>query len=107
MESASGVNLPSDGRMTAFSISTSYNIATDHLKTNVCSFIWANKKYNHENWGVGTWSVRTRRSFITKHGNETDIAKVISANKIQSTTRKEKNDPKISKEIKIFAGIYQ
>ena len=54
MQSASGVNLLNDGTMTAISISTSYNIATDILKTNICSFIWADKKYNQENLGVGT-----------------------------------------------------
>ena len=37
MESANGVNLPNDGRMTAASISTSYNITTHHLKTNIYS----------------------------------------------------------------------
>ena len=71
MASVSGVNLPNDGRMTATSISTPYNIATDHLKTNICSYIWDNKKYK---WGVGTWSVQTRQSFISKYCNENDIA---------------------------------
>ena len=74
MKSASVVNLSNEGRMTVTFISMSYNKATDHLKTNICSFIQADKKFNNENWSVGTQSVQTRRSFISKHDNENDIA---------------------------------
>lgn len=54
-------------------ISESYDMATDNLKSNLCSFLWSDgTTRNLEGWTVGTWSMKTRRNQIVSRGNESD-----------------------------------
>ena len=50
-----------------------FNIATDHLKDNVCSYIWERSSH-FDNWQVSTCSKRIKYTEILQHGTESDIA---------------------------------
>ena len=56
-------------------INESYKMAKEHLKTRV-SYIFANSKWQPDNWLIGTWSMRVQRSSITKDGTKEDIDKL-------------------------------
>lgn len=56
------------------SIESSYTVATDHLRLNVCSFIWSKPAFRkHDTWTVSNWSKNIKYSAIEKHGNPSDI----------------------------------
>ena len=75
MESAPGVELPiNTGDVTQDILDATFTLATDHLRDNVCSFLFNDKKKRIESWTVGSWSSCTQRSFILKNGSESDIA---------------------------------
>ena len=59
--------------ITSTFIDESYKLATEHLKANVCNFIWS-RHLNHENWTVGTWSMKTSPNQIRKFGTNSDVA---------------------------------
>ena len=72
MEMTPRLIIPDDPKaITSSFLQSSYDAATLHLKTNVCSFIWTNKS-NHEAWTVGSWSTKTAPNKIRKFGAETD-----------------------------------
>ena len=50
-----------------------FNIATEHLKTQICSYVW-DKYSNYDNWQVSTWSKRVKYSEIMQHGHPSDIS---------------------------------
>ena len=82
MELAEGMNLPDDSNfVNSELINSTYDLATNHLKYNVCSFLWEhpNKK---EEWNVSTWSKYTTRSHIEKNGNERDKWNLPEKNKL-------------------------
>ncbi len=55
-------------------IESSYTIATDHLRSDVCSFIWSKPAFKkHDTWTVSNWSKNVKYSTIEKHGNDGDI----------------------------------
>ena len=54
-------------------IDTTFHIATNHLKENICSFLWEKDNSIIENWNIATWSSNTQRAYIMKHGNQKDI----------------------------------
>ena len=55
-------------------IDTTFVMTTNHLKQNVCKFLWQKPNTILENWNVATWSSNTQRSYILKNGTEEDIA---------------------------------
>jgi hypothetical protein len=64
--------------MTDVAIESIYDQCVNFLKENV-SFCFQSRRTNATQWGVGTWSLKTRRSTILKHGTEADKAKVAAA----------------------------
>jgi hypothetical protein len=77
MEKAPGLVLPEIGcydAPTSSIIEMSYTVATNHLMTNVCSFLWQDKKKIIENWSVASWSCYTQPNYIKKYGNAHDRA---------------------------------
>ena len=74
MEKTPGLVIPNDlNAITSTFIDESYKLATEHLKANVCNFIWS-RHLNHENWTVGTWSMKTSPNQIRKFGTNSDVA---------------------------------
>ena len=72
MEKAPGLTIPNNvNEITNAFVDLSFVQATNHLKTNLCSFIWT-KQLNHETWTVGTWSTKTLPNQIRRHGTDKD-----------------------------------
>ena len=71
----SAKNLPnlSQDSISADFINSTFSVATEHLRTNVCSYVWEKCK-KRESWKVGTWSKRVNYQEILKLGTEEDIA---------------------------------
>lgn len=68
------MQLPKSGKdVDASLISSTFDMATNHLKENVCSFLWENKGHLINKWSVATWSSSTQRAYIMKHGNMNDV----------------------------------
>ena len=67
-------NLPnlSQDSISADFINSTLSVATEHLRTNVCSYVWEKCK-KRESWKVGTWSKRVNYQEILKLGTEEDI----------------------------------
>jgi hypothetical protein len=64
--------------MTDVAIERIYDQCVDFLKENV-SYCFASLRTNPTKWGLGTWSLKTRRSTILKKGTVADKAKVAAA----------------------------
>ena len=72
MENTPGLEIPADiNEITSAFVDLSYHQATEHLKANICSFIWS-KGLKHETWTVGTWSTKTLPNQIRKYGSDRD-----------------------------------
>ena len=54
-------------------IEDTYALASAYLQSSVCSFIWESGA-RHELWTVSTWSIKTQRNYILKHGTDSDKA---------------------------------
>jgi hypothetical protein len=65
-------------QMTDREIKRIYNQCVNFLKDNV-SYCFQSRRSAPTNWGLGTWSLKTRRSTILKKGTEADKAKVALA----------------------------
>ena len=75
MENAPDVNLPSNSdEVTQELLDSTYIIATNHLRDNVCSFLFNDRNKRIESWTVGSWSSCTQCSYILKHGLESDVS---------------------------------
>ena len=75
MQQGAGIPLPSNGDLiNADVIDRTFISSTNHLKANVCSFLWERDNSVIENWSVASWSCYTQRSYIIKHGTENDKA---------------------------------
>ena len=75
MENRTGVQIPVRLiDVNQFLIDSTFNMATSHLRENICSFLFTHKNKRIESWTVGTWSSCTQRSHITKNGSESDIS---------------------------------
>ena len=53
-------------------INSTFATATEHLKLNVCSYVWQKYKKN-ESWKISTWSKRVSYQVIKSGGTENDI----------------------------------
>ena len=54
-------------------IELSYSIATEYLKTHICSYVW--QKYErHNGWAVSTWCKRVQYKSIMAEGTDSDKA---------------------------------
>ena len=74
MEAGVDIILPMNGDLiNAALIDKTFRMATNHLKANVCSFLWEKKHSVIENWSVASWSSSTQRAYILKNGNSNDI----------------------------------
>jgi hypothetical protein len=62
-------------QMTDGEIERIYDQCVNFLKDNV-SYCFQSRRLTPTNWGLGTWSLKTRRSTILKKGTEADKAKV-------------------------------
>ena len=81
MENSPGVNIPARYiDVNQFLIDSTFNVATTHLRENVCSFLFKDKNKRIESWTVGTWSNSTQRSNIIKNGSASDISNLPEAN---------------------------
>ena len=65
-------------QMTDGEIERIYDQCVNFLKDNV-SYCFQSRRSAPTNWGLGTWSLKTRRSTILKKGTEADKAKVALA----------------------------
>ena len=75
MENSPGVQIPARRiDVNQFLIDSTFNMATSHLRENICSFLFTHKNKRIESWTVGTWSSCTQRSHIMKNGSERDIS---------------------------------
>ena len=72
MEEAPGLPPINDIDSSFHTIDMSYRIATDYLKTSVCSYVWIKCK-NFDDWRVSTWSKKVTYNVIMKNGTESDI----------------------------------
>ena len=79
-------------------ISRTYSAATEHLKNNLCSFLWSDNgiKRNLEGWSVGTWSMKTRRNQILNRGNGSDILNLGEATRYNAPHRQKRVFSRIS-----------
>lgn len=69
------MQLPNNGRDVDVSlISSTFDVATNYLKTKVCSYLWEKKGHLLNKWSVATWSSTIQRANIMKHGNMNDIS---------------------------------
>ena len=74
MEAGLITALPSDGSLiSAAEIDRTFTAGTNHLKANVCSFLWEKETSVIENGSVASWSSYTQRAYILKHGKRGDI----------------------------------
>ena len=74
MEKADGVIIPSDpSKIDSTIIRETFALTTQHLKANVCSFLFQKESAILENWSIGSWSTYTQRNYNIKHGNQSDI----------------------------------
>ena len=88
MQAGAGIPLPSNGDLiNADVIDRTFITSTNHLKANVCSFLWERDNSVIENWSVASWSSYTQRSYIMKHGTENDIANLPSATRYNKPHR--------------------
>ena len=91
------IALPSNASdINAKLLQESYSIATNHLKANVCGFLWEKKKKNIENWTIGSWSLCTQRNYILKHGNESDKRNLPVETRFNAPHRTKRKFQKIS-----------
>ena len=72
-------------------INTSYAIATSHLKTTVCSYVWKQNK-NFENWKVSTWSKRVSYNMIMKNGTDNDINNLPEETRFNRKRKRNENE---------------
>ena len=66
MESTTGMRLPVSASVNQYLLHSTFELATSHLRENVCSFLFQDKKKRIESWTVGSWSCCTHRSYILK-----------------------------------------
>ena len=99
MEAGLTHTLPSNGDLIdSVIIEATFTTTTNHLKANVCSFLWGRKRNVIENWSVASWSCYTQRAYILKNGNESDIANLPVANRFNAphkqkrTLKRKRND---------------
>ena len=67
-------NLPALDNVNQILVDSTFDLATDYLKSNVCSFLFLNNKKRIENWTLATWSKCTQYSYIKKNGSAVDIS---------------------------------
>ena len=92
MDGIQHIQLPEDvSKINSNYIDTTFMYATNHLKENVCSFLWQKKNAIIENWNVATWSSNTQRANILKHGNEKDIGNLPAATRYNNPHRSKRN----------------
>ena len=86
MEMAEGIVLPDNvSEVNANVIENTFMLATDHLKENVCSFLFEKNTAMIENWTVASWSSCTQRAYIMKHGNIRDREKLPDATRYNAS----------------------
>jgi hypothetical protein len=79
LEEHGAYEVPRNSRlMTDVAIEGLYDQCVNFLKENV-AYCFAGVRANPTKWGLGTWSLKTRRSNILKKGTEADKAKVAEA----------------------------
>ena len=72
MEAAPELPSLAPNKISSEFINSTFTIATEHLKSNVCSFVWMKYK-KHDSWKVSTWSKRVSYQVILSKGTENDI----------------------------------
>ena len=74
-------------------VDASYVIATEHLKQNVCRFIFEqpNKYKRIEQWSVSTWSRYVSYQYIVDHGFPSDKANLPTATRLNSKRKRRIN----------------
>ena len=89
------VNIPSDlTEISSSFVDNTYEKATNHLKTHVCSFLWGNQK-NVEEWTIGSWSACTSHSYIMKYGIESDRGNLPPETRYNAPHRKKRKINKV------------
>ena len=63
-------------------INSTFATAKEHLKLNVCSYVWHRYKKN-ESWKISTWSKRVSYKVIKSEGTKNDIINLPAATKIK------------------------
>ena len=64
--------LDRNAQITAENVNEYYKAGDKHLRENWFSYVYNNKKYNPDNWKISTWSKYIGRSYIEKHGSDSD-----------------------------------
>ena len=64
--------LDRNAQITAENVNEYYKAGDKHLRENWVSYVYNNKKYNPDNWKISTWSKYIERSYIEKHGSDSD-----------------------------------
>ena len=83
-------NLPALENVNQILVDYTFNLATDYLKSNICSFLFQNNKKRIESWTLGTWSKCTQYSYIKKNGSEVDISNLpVGKGRIDHTLKSE------------------
>ena len=72
MENTPGMPLLDD--VNQETVDSTFMLATDYLKDNICSFLFKDDKKRIETWMLGTWSKCTQYSHIKKYGTDNDIS---------------------------------
>ena len=68
MEEAPGLTIPSHNNIDKSFIQTSYTIATDYLRDECYSYMFASGDAVVCDYTIGTWSFKTKRSKVLKKG---------------------------------------
>ena len=91
MSATPGLELSADSNaFDSAAIETTFAMATQHLKSSTCSFLWKKKNSIIENWSVASWSSNTQRSYIMKHGSESDKANLPSSTRYNNPHRRKR-----------------
>ena len=71
MQGAPDMNIAPTMDHTAASISLSFSVGKEYLKTRV-SYVFESERSTPDQWGISTWSRKVCRSSIMKNGNDSD-----------------------------------
>ena len=63
-------------------VNSSYEEATEMLKTNYSFLFTNNSEAKMASWSIGTWSRKAKRSEVDKNGSASDKARLPEANKL-------------------------
>ena len=75
MEEAPNLNIPSKVEdIDDEFIRSSYDIATEYLRTRVSYIFAGTQEATHESYTVGTWSFKVKPSVVKKRGTDADKA---------------------------------